>query len=190
MFIAINRKNHWMRRLQVDTSDTVGDLKYKIYRNFLFRNDRGKAEIGPKILIFRILEILMHSTCDYETNRYSSPGFNLSVVSPLFSVIRFAVDAHTGILNLKQEIAAAKGMAASRQILRAGGEELQDDRTLGDYGIKDHAVIWLEFKSSRWCNVSLDVVASSVLGICVLLQALLLDVLIGMALRIVDSVKW
>lgn len=170
--------------VHVNPEDTIENVKCKIETQYPFRR-YVRYETGLPFLLCRIWNILISSI--FPTyHQFSRPAIELSVVTATCKIIRVAVDVHSKILDLKQEIARSEGFAVSRQILRVGNEVMQDEKTLREYGIEEHAVLWLEFQSSKVCCVLLERVASFVLGIGVFLQAYLFVLLHQVIERICD----
>ncbi|XP_063590533.1 uncharacterized protein LOC134767465 [Penaeus indicus] len=156
------RCGNTVRCVRVNPEDTIANVKYKAVKLFASKNAQGGFEPGLMFVLSCIwskVTLSMDLGGNYKSNR----GFELSVVTQPFKIIRIAVDAHVGILNLKHQIAWSSEVEVSRQILRAANEVMQDEKTLRDYGIEDHSVIWMDVQPAKKYRLLLGVAANSVL---------------------------
>lgn len=79
----------------------------------------------------------------------SSCGFFVNVVQPEGNVIRVVADEAVPVIEIKHEVARKAGVEARKLQLRAGSENLKDEKMLRDYDITGESVVWLEVEGER-----------------------------------------
>ncbi|XP_063590814.1 uncharacterized protein LOC134767667 [Penaeus indicus] len=73
-------------------------------------------------------------------------GFYVNVVQPNGKVIRLVAAEAVPVIKIKHELARVTGVKARKQQLKAGGEDMKDEKMLRDYGITGDAVVWMEIE--------------------------------------------
>ncbi|XP_063590813.1 uncharacterized protein LOC134767666 [Penaeus indicus] len=71
-------------------------------------------------------------------------GFYVNVVQPNGKVIRVVADKAVPVIKIKHEVARVTGVEARKQQLKAGGEDMKDEKKLRDYGITQESVVFME----------------------------------------------
>lgn len=79
----------------------------------------------------------------------SFTGFYVNVVQPEGNVIRVVADEAVPVIQIKHEVARKAGVEARKLQLRAGSENLKDEKMLRDYDITGESVVWLEVEGER-----------------------------------------
>ncbi|XP_069989249.1 uncharacterized protein [Penaeus vannamei] len=79
----------------------------------------------------------------------SLTGFYVNVVQPEGNVIRVVADEAVPVIQIKHEVARKAGVEARKLQLRAGSENLKDEKMLRDYDITGESVVWLEVEGER-----------------------------------------
>ncbi|XP_047476190.1 uncharacterized protein LOC125030016 [Penaeus chinensis] len=153
MIIHVRDTDGTMSSVEAQPTDTIHTLRVKImlegiplsdYRALVFNGERlwdSKATVSS----YGIRD----EDCVDVKNVYvaqAMTGFYVNVVQPEGEVIRVVADEAVPVIQIKHEVARIAGVEARKQQLKAGSEDMKDEKRLRDYGITEDAVVWMEIE--------------------------------------------
>ncbi|XP_037785431.1 uncharacterized protein LOC119581150 [Penaeus monodon] len=149
MIIYIREKSGKTTAVKAAPSDTVRDLKIKIMQKGISLKFWDLMYFDEQLYSTKKLSDygIKHKDTLYlkEALRgLGSSGFLLSIAQPSGDVMKMVVNKSDCVIDIKQEVEREGGPGVASQLLKVGDVEMQNEKTLMDYGIAGDAVIWLE----------------------------------------------
>lgn len=146
--IFVQVMNQDIITLEVDSSDTIGNLKEKI-------KDKKGFPAEEQLLFFQSKTQLKddRTVCDYNIQNKSTVKLSLQIYRLEVTIltegrrpVTLEVNATDSILELKREIQDVTGVPLKKQCLSFAGIELENERTIFAYNIQNKSSINLVVK--------------------------------------------
>ncbi|XP_027206880.2 uncharacterized protein [Penaeus vannamei] len=145
-----------MYSFEAQPTDTIHTLRVKIMSEGVPLIGNLRLEFNGELL-WDTITVSSYGICDEDCVDIKevrlvaqrSCGFFVNVVQPEGNVIRVVADEAVPVIQIKHEVARKAGVEARKLQLRAGSENLKDEKMLRDYDITGESVVWLEVEGER-----------------------------------------
>nr|XP_027206881.1 uncharacterized protein LOC113800332 [Penaeus vannamei] len=156
MIIHVRDTDGTMYSVEAQPTDTIHTLRVKIMSEGVPLSGNLRLEFNGELL-WDTKTVSSYGICDEDCVDIkkvrivaeSSCGFFVNVVQPEGNVIRVVADEAVPVIEIKHEVARKAGVEARKLQLRAGSENLKDEKMLRDYDITGESVVWLEVEGER-----------------------------------------
>nr|XP_027221038.1 uncharacterized protein LOC113813268 [Penaeus vannamei] len=157
MIIHVRDTDGKMYSVEAQPTDTIHTLRVKIMLEGVPLSDYREIEFNGEHLRDTKATVSSYGICDEDCVDIkevrivaeSSCGFFVNVVQPEGNVIRVVAAEAFPVIQIKHEVARKAGVEARKLQLRAGSENLKDEKMLRDYDITGESVVWLEVEGER-----------------------------------------
>ncbi|XP_063615561.1 uncharacterized protein LOC134788657 isoform X2 [Penaeus indicus] len=153
MIIHVRDTDGTMSSVEAQPTDTIHTLRVKIMLAGIPLSDYRALAFNGEILWDSKATIssygIRNEDCvdvEFVTVYEAMTGFYVNVVQPNGKVIRVVADEAVPVIQIKHEVARVAGVKARKQQLKAGSEDMKDEKMLRDYGITKEAVVWMEIE--------------------------------------------
>ncbi|XP_037788317.1 uncharacterized protein LOC119583734 [Penaeus monodon] len=153
MIIHVRDTDGTMSSVEAQPTDTIHMLRVKIMLEDIPLCDYRVLTFNGKHLWDRKATISSYGINNEDCVDVKSvlvaqamTGFFVNVVQPEGEVVTVVADEAVPVIEIKHEVARVAGVEARKQQLKAGGEDMKDEKMLRDYGITQDAVVLMEIK--------------------------------------------
>lgn len=155
MIIHVRDTDGTTHSVEAEPTDTIHTLRVKIMLEGIYLSDYQGLVFNDKRLWGNKETIAGYGIGDEDTVEVvnvfveqAMSGFYLSVVQPEGEVVRVVADEEVPVIQIKHELARRAGVEVKKQHLKAGDEDMKDERMLRDYGITGESIVWLDVEGA------------------------------------------